>query len=380
MKTLSVFNILRQITAIIKKTAFAFFVLFFLSFISPQKTYAVSTTPSSPFDAGSVFQINCDNANNFYSFYKADGTKNYINPGNDCPIQAELDQAGDYTVVETSSSGSSPDTLQQIEADPGFVGEHQITVSAAVTPAPTDTPVPTPTLTSTPTPTDNPTPTPTSTPTPTPAPASSTTTQVIYVTPTLSPTVNSTPYPSEVSVSDTPTPDQQVLGQATAPAALAPIAGNQDKTSSPGNSFLPFLSFAGIILLFLLLMFAIYVLFIRYRKRNKIFLGNTVEIKGKFQNNKENTETPFLEKKDYLIENPSIEQIKNAVEHGSIVTLGIASNSTNSARSFPDHWVVVKNFINGKLSINDPLFQSKKDVFLSERYANWNILKAKIYN
>jgi preprotein translocase subunit SecG len=367
MNKTSVLGIFRQIQPAIKETAIVFFVLILSIFIVPKNSYATINTNPASTTAGDTFIVSCDSTNNAWRVYDSNGNKYFAYSGQDCGIEGQLDIAGVYTIVETSDHGASPDILSEIESSSSFVGETQITVNPGPTSTPTETPTETPTPTLTP---------------------SNTTTVVVTATPnptsTLTPTPTSTSEPTNTlptsEPTDTPTPKEEVLGQATAPAALAPVAKNQDPTQLSASSSPSFLVFATIILLFLLFNFAIYFLYAKYKKRNKVFQENTAEVKESIQNIEEKKENPVLEKKDYLIENPTIDEIRNAFEKGSIVSLGIVSNLSNALKNSPDHWVVVKNFVEGKLSINDPLFQSKKDVFLNERYANWKILKAKIYN
>lgn len=80
------------------------------------------------------------------------------------------------------------------------------------------------------------------------------------------------------------------------------------------------------------------------------------------------------------ISNPSVDQIKNALNSGSVVIAGLSKDGGPYPQHYSDHWVVFRSVDGDSFRINDPAYSGAMNVSLKDHYSGWTIIQAKIYN
>jgi peptidoglycan hydrolase CwlO-like protein len=77
---------------------------------------------------------------------------------------------------------------------------------------------------------------------------------------------------------------------------------------------------------------------------------------------------------------PSIQQLKDALDSGKVVIAGLSINGGPASTHFSDHWVVLRSVDGDSFKINDPEYPGAMNVSLRDHYSSWTIIQAKIYN
>lgn len=77
---------------------------------------------------------------------------------------------------------------------------------------------------------------------------------------------------------------------------------------------------------------------------------------------------------------PSMQQLKDALNSGAVVIAGISNNGGPASTHFSDHWVVLRSVDGDSFKINDPEYPAAMNVSLKDHYSSWTIIQAKIYN
>lgn len=78
-----------------------------------------------------------------------------------------------------------------------------------------------------------------------------------------------------------------------------------------------------------------------------------------------------------VINKPSLADLKNKLNSGSVIIAGISSNS---GASYSDHWVVLRSVDGDSFKINDPWYEGAMNVSLNDHYSGWTIVSVRIYN
>ena len=77
---------------------------------------------------------------------------------------------------------------------------------------------------------------------------------------------------------------------------------------------------------------------------------------------------------------PSLQQLRDALNSGKVIIAGLSINGGPAATHFSDHWVVLRSVEGNTFRINDPEYPGAMNVLLTDHYASWTIIQAKIYN
>lgn len=81
------------------------------------------------------------------------------------------------------------------------------------------------------------------------------------------------------------------------------------------------------------------------------------------------------------VQNPSTDQLKNALQSGSVIIAGLSADGGPSPSHYSDHWVVLRGVGgDGSFLINDPWYAGAMGVSLNDHYSGWAIIEARIYN
>lgn len=79
-------------------------------------------------------------------------------------------------------------------------------------------------------------------------------------------------------------------------------------------------------------------------------------------------------------DNPSLADLRNAINSGGIVIAGLSSNGGPFPTHYSDHWVVLRSVDGDSFRINDPWYKGAVNVPLNDHYSGWTIIEARIYN
>jgi len=77
---------------------------------------------------------------------------------------------------------------------------------------------------------------------------------------------------------------------------------------------------------------------------------------------------------------PSLSQLRDALNSGKAVIVGLSINGGPASTHFSDHWVVLRSVDGDSFKINDPEYPGAMNVSLNDHYSGWTIIQAKIYN
>ena len=80
------------------------------------------------------------------------------------------------------------------------------------------------------------------------------------------------------------------------------------------------------------------------------------------------------------VQNPSLDQLRNALNGGSIVIAGLSADGGPAPQHYSDHWVVLRSVDGSSFRINDPWYSDGMNALLSDHYSGWTIIEARIYN
>lgn len=80
------------------------------------------------------------------------------------------------------------------------------------------------------------------------------------------------------------------------------------------------------------------------------------------------------------ISNPSLQQLRDALNAGNAVIAGLSINGGPYPQHYSDHWVVLRSVDGDSFKINDPEYPGAMNVSLKDHYGSWTIIQAKIYN
>ncbi len=80
------------------------------------------------------------------------------------------------------------------------------------------------------------------------------------------------------------------------------------------------------------------------------------------------------------VDNPSIQQLKDALNSGKTVIAGMSRNGGPYPTHYSDHWVVLRSVDGDSFRINDPVYPSAMNASLIDHYAGWTIIQARIYD
>lgn len=79
-------------------------------------------------------------------------------------------------------------------------------------------------------------------------------------------------------------------------------------------------------------------------------------------------------------DNPSLDDLRNALNGGGVVIAGISSNGGPYPDHYSDHWVVLRSVDGDSFKINDPWYQGAMNVSFNDHYSGWTIIEARIYH
>lgn len=80
------------------------------------------------------------------------------------------------------------------------------------------------------------------------------------------------------------------------------------------------------------------------------------------------------------MDNPSIQQLKDALNSGAVVIAGMSKNGGPYPVHYSDHWVVLRSVEGDSFRINDPLYENGMNALLKDHYLGWAIIQANIYH
>jgi peptidoglycan hydrolase CwlO-like protein len=80
------------------------------------------------------------------------------------------------------------------------------------------------------------------------------------------------------------------------------------------------------------------------------------------------------------VDNPSTDQLRNALNAGKSVIVGLSINGGPYPARYSDHWVVLRSVDGDSFKINDPVYAGAINVSLKDHYSSWTIIQARIYN
>lgn len=80
------------------------------------------------------------------------------------------------------------------------------------------------------------------------------------------------------------------------------------------------------------------------------------------------------------IDNPSLQQLRDAISSGKSVIAGMSMNGGPYPKRYSDHWVVLRSVEGDSFKINDPVYPGAMNVSLKDHYSSWTIIQARIYN
>lgn len=79
------------------------------------------------------------------------------------------------------------------------------------------------------------------------------------------------------------------------------------------------------------------------------------------------------------VSNPSIGSLIGELNAGHVVIAGLSSNGGPYPQHYSDHWVVLRSVSGNTFQINDPYQDGAMNVPLTDHYAGWAIIEARIY-
>jgi peptidoglycan hydrolase CwlO-like protein len=80
------------------------------------------------------------------------------------------------------------------------------------------------------------------------------------------------------------------------------------------------------------------------------------------------------------IADPSMQQLRDALNSGSVIIAGLSVNGGPASTHYSDHWVVLRSVDGDSFRISDPVYPGAMNVSLKDHYSGWTIIQAKIYN
>lgn len=80
------------------------------------------------------------------------------------------------------------------------------------------------------------------------------------------------------------------------------------------------------------------------------------------------------------LDNPSLDQLRNALSSGGVVVAGLSMNGGPYPNHYSDHWVVLRSVDGDSFRINDPEYPGAMNVSLKDHYSGWTIIQANVYN
>jgi len=80
------------------------------------------------------------------------------------------------------------------------------------------------------------------------------------------------------------------------------------------------------------------------------------------------------------LENPSIDDLKNRLNSGASIIVGLSANGGSYPKHYSDHWVVLRSVDGDSFKINDPWYEGAMNVSLKDHYSGWSIIQARVYN
>lgn len=79
-------------------------------------------------------------------------------------------------------------------------------------------------------------------------------------------------------------------------------------------------------------------------------------------------------------DNPSLDDLRNALNSGGVVIAGISSNGGPYPQHYSDHWIVLRSVDGDSFKINDPWYENAMNVSFNDHYSGWTIIEARIYH
>jgi peptidoglycan hydrolase CwlO-like protein len=80
------------------------------------------------------------------------------------------------------------------------------------------------------------------------------------------------------------------------------------------------------------------------------------------------------------VTNPSLQSLKDALNSGQSVIVGLSADGGPFPTHYSDHWVVLRSVDGDSFKINDPFYAGAMNVSLNDHYSGWTIIEARIYN
>jgi peptidoglycan hydrolase CwlO-like protein len=80
------------------------------------------------------------------------------------------------------------------------------------------------------------------------------------------------------------------------------------------------------------------------------------------------------------VTNPSLQSLRDALNSGQSVIVGLSADGGPFPKHYSDHWVVLRSVNGDSFNINDPFYGGAMNVSLNDHYSGWTIIEARIYN
>jgi hypothetical protein len=80
------------------------------------------------------------------------------------------------------------------------------------------------------------------------------------------------------------------------------------------------------------------------------------------------------------VTNPSLQSLRDALNSGQSVIVGLSADGGPFPQHYSDHWVVLRSVSGDSFNINDPFYAGAMNVPLGDHYSGWTIIEARIYN
>ena len=80
------------------------------------------------------------------------------------------------------------------------------------------------------------------------------------------------------------------------------------------------------------------------------------------------------------VTNPSLQSLRDALNSGQSVIVGLSSDGGPFPQHYSDHWVVLRSVNGDSFNINDPFYAGAMNISFSDHYSGWTIIEARIYN
>ena len=80
------------------------------------------------------------------------------------------------------------------------------------------------------------------------------------------------------------------------------------------------------------------------------------------------------------VTNPSLQSLKDALNSGQSVIVGLSADGGPFPQHYSDHWVVLRSVNGDSFNINDPFYAGAMNVSLNDHYSGWTIIEARVYN